>query len=155
MSATNVRWLSVCVMLVLAPDAPAQTAADSATVTAFYREWFSSLQQGPERYASFYARDGVVLPPGLPPAVGREAIAEWLRQAQASASYTTRPEGIAVDEMRFLTPEWVVHRGTLRGQRIPRAGGDPVPFETKIVDLLHRTAEGGWEVVMRMWSDNR
>ncbi len=38
--------------------------------------------------------------------------------------------------MRFLGPDWVVYRSTLHGQRVPKAGGDPVPFETKYVDLL-------------------
>jgi ketosteroid isomerase-like protein len=66
-----------------------------------------------------------------------------------------RPEGLSVDEMRFLTPNWVVHRGTLRGQRMPKAGGDPVPFETKYMDVLRRTDTGRWEVVYRVWSDNR
>jgi ketosteroid isomerase-like protein len=135
--------------------AAAQTGADSASVTAFYGEWFGSVPRGPEDYASFYARDGMVLPPGQPPAIGRTAIAEWLRQAQTSSPYTVRPEGITVDEMRFLGRDWVVHLGTLRGQRIPKAGGEPTPFETKYFDLLHRTEGGRWEVVYRMWSDNR
>jgi uncharacterized protein (TIGR02246 family) len=133
----------------------AQGSADSASVNAFYGEWFGAAARGPEAYASFYATDGMVLPPGLPPAVGRDAIAAWLRESRAGATYTTRPEGITVNEMRFLTPEWVVYRSTLRGQRIPKAGGDPMPFETKYLDLLHRTASGRWEVVYRSWSDNR
>ena len=56
--------------------------------------------------------------------------------------------------MRFLTPDWVTHRSTLKGERIPKAGGTGTPFETKYIDLLRRTAEGKWEVVYRMWSDN-
>jgi ketosteroid isomerase-like protein len=134
---------------------PAQSQADSASVTAFYGEWFASLRQGPERYASFYAADGMVLPPNAAPAKGRAAIAEWLVKAQAAMTYTVRPEGIAVDEMRFLSPSWVVYRSTLRGQRIPKAGGEPVAFETKYMDLLHRTDAGRWEVVYRIYSDNR
>lgn len=67
---------------------------------------------------------------------------------QATALYTVRPEGVRVDEMRFLSPVWVVHRGTLWGQRIPQAGGDATSFETKYVDLLRRRPEGGWEVVI-------
>jgi ketosteroid isomerase-like protein len=133
---------------------PAQTAADSGSVTAFYARWFGSLRQGPEAYASFYATDGMVLPPNMPPAIGRVAIADWLTQAQATTPYATRPEAVSVDEMRFLTPDWVVYRSTLRGQRVPRDGSAPSPFETKYVDLLHRTP-GGWEVVSRMWSDNK
>ncbi len=50
---------------------------------------------------------------------------------------------LATNEMRFLGPDWVVYRSTLTGQRIPKAGGDPVPFETKYFDLLHRKDAGG------------
>jgi ketosteroid isomerase-like protein len=151
-----IRGIGGCIVLALfTSPAVSQTAADTASINAFYREWFGSMRQGPETYASFYAADGMVLPPNLPPAVGRTAIAEWLRNAQANVPYTTRPEGITVDEMRFLTTDWVQYRSTLRGQRIPKAGGDPVGFETKYVDLLHRKSDGKWEVVSRMWSDNR
>lgn len=55
--------------------------------------------------------------------------------------------------MATTAADWVVYRSTLRGQRVPKGGG-PTPFETKYVDLLHRTATG-WEVAFRMWSDNR
>jgi len=152
----SIRVIPFMALLATAPAASsAQTAADSASVNAFYGEWFGSARQGPERYATFYAADGMVLPPNAPPAAGRAAIAEWLRQAQAASTYTVRPSGIATNEMRFLGSDWVVYRSTLTGQRIPKAGGDPVPFETKYFDLLHRKDAGGWEVVYRAWSDNR
>lgn len=137
------------------PVASTAAAADSASVAAFYREWFGSLHLGPEAYASFYAPDGMVLPPNRPPAVGRTAIARWLRESQAALPYTVRAEGVTVDERSFLTPSWVLYRSTLRGQRIPKAGGAAVPFETKYLDLLRRTDAGRWEVMYRMWSDNR
>jgi ketosteroid isomerase-like protein len=133
----------------------AQPAADSASVTAFYGRWFGSASQGFTAYASFYAPDGYILPPNAAPVVGRPAIAAWFEQARAAATYVTQPQGIEVNEMRFLAPTWVVHRSTLKGQRAPRSGGPPVPFETKYVDLLHRLPGGEWEVVFRMWSDNR
>jgi len=136
-------------------EAAALVNADSLSVVAFYGQWFGSMRQGPERYASFYAEDGMVLPPGLPPAVGRAAIAAWLSDAQANAPYTTRPTGITVDEMRFLSPTLVLHRSTLKGDRIPKAGGGGTPFETKYVDVLRRDGDGRWLVVSRMWSDNR
>jgi uncharacterized protein (TIGR02246 family) len=132
-----------------------QTAADSASVTAFYQKWMSSASQGFTAYASFYAEDGYILPPGNPPAVGRAAIAAWFEQASGSLPYTPRPEGVVVDETRFLSPDCVLYRTTLRGQRVLKAGGEPTAFETKYVDLLHRTAAGSWEVAFRMWSDNR
>lgn len=149
------RYLALPLLLAgTAVPAAAQTAADSASVTEFYGRWFGSAPQGFAAYASFYAPDGYILPPGSPPVTGRTAIAAWFEQARAASPYTVRPEGIAVGEMRFLSADWVLYRSTLRGQRVPKAGGDPVPFETKYVDLLHR-GPGGWEVAFRMWSDNR
>jgi uncharacterized protein (TIGR02246 family) len=136
-------------------DVRAQTSADSATVTAFYGRWFGSAAQGMTRYASFYAPDGYLLPPGAPPVQGREAIAAWMEQSRAAAPYTTQPQGIVVDELRFVSPTLVVYRSTLRGQRVPKGGGPAVPFETKYFDLLRRTPSGDWEVLYRAWSDNR
>jgi uncharacterized protein (TIGR02246 family) len=153
----SIRLLSALVILLAssAPTALGQPAADSASVTAFYGRWFGSAARGFTAYASFYAEDGYILPPGSPPTTGRAAIAAWFEQTRAALPYTTEPQGIAVDEMRFLTPEWVVYRSTLRGQRVAKTGGDRVPFETKYVDLLHRVEGGNWEVAFRMWSDNR
>jgi uncharacterized protein (TIGR02246 family) len=136
-------------------SAAAQSPADSASVTAFYGQWFGSMPKGFEAYASFYAPDGYILPPGAPAAVGRQAIAAWFEASRASSTFTTKPSGISVDEMRFLSPEWVVYRSTLRGERVPKDGSTAVPFETKYVDLLHRKTDGEWEVAFRMWSDNR
>jgi uncharacterized protein (TIGR02246 family) len=134
---------------------PAQTPADTASVQAFYAAWFGPAQQDPVTYASFYAPDGYILPPNASPVRGRDAIAEWQRRARAAATYAVRPEGIRVDEIRFLGPNWVVYRGTLWGQRLPTAGGEPTPFETKYFDLLGRADGGEWKVAYRMWSDSR
>jgi uncharacterized protein (TIGR02246 family) len=153
----EVRCATLCcgVLVLIAQQMTAQAPSDMASVTGFYNEWFSEATKSADAYASFYAADGVILPPGRPPESGRAAIAEWQRESQAAAPYTTRPEGVAVDETRFLTPALVVRRSTLRGQRIAHATNASTPFETKYFDVLRRSAEGRWEVVYRMWSDNR
>ena len=147
--------LTAICFAVAAAGAHAQSAADSASVTAFYGRWFGSAPQGMAAYASFYAPDGYLLPPAAAPVTGRAAIAAWMEQARSAAAYSTQPQGITVDEMRFLSPTVVVYRSTLRGQRVPKAGGAPVPIETKYFDLLRRTSAGDWEVLYRVWSDNR
>ena len=145
--------VSLSLISMLAPLG-AQTASDLRQVKAFYQLWMASASKGFAAYARFYAEDGYILPPGSPPVVGRAAIAAWFEKANATSAYSTRPSDVSVDETRFLTKDWVIYRSTLRGQRVPRAGGDPVAFETKYVDLIHRTTSG-WEVSFRMWSDNR
>ena len=134
-------------------SASAQASADTASVQAFYQRWFGSVSQGPERYSSFYAVDGVILPPNLPAARGRAAIAEWLRNSQAAATHVTRPTGLSVDEMRFLSPSLVLHRTTLRGERTPKSGGAAEPFATRYIDLLQKTPDGSWEVLYRIWNE--
>jgi uncharacterized protein (TIGR02246 family) len=134
----------------------AQSPADSASVNGFYRDWFgAAAREGPVAYASFYAEDGTLLPPGAAPVRGRAPIAEWMRSSQATSPFTTRPEGVTVDEIRFIAPGLVVYRSTLRGQRISKAGGSAEPFETKYFDLLRRAEDGRWQVLYRAWSDNR
>ncbi|HXV85450.1 MAG TPA: hypothetical protein VD793_02070, partial [Gemmatimonadales bacterium] len=96
------RSTTICFLLVTVATASragqAQTAADTASVRAFYAAWFGPAQQDPVTYASFYASDGYILPPNAPPVQGREAIAEWQRRARAEATYRVRPEG-----RRFLS----------------------------------------------------
>ncbi len=139
----------------VALQASSTTQDDRAAIEAFYRTWMGATAKGPAAYASYYASDGQILPPNAAPVTGRDAIADWLARSQSESRYITKPEGVNVDEIRFLDPARVVNRSTLRGQRLPKAGGDPVPFETKYFDLLHRSESGRWEVAYRMWSDNR
>jgi uncharacterized protein (TIGR02246 family) len=143
------------VVILLTLPFRAQSPPDGRSVEAFYAEWFSVGAKSPEAYAGFYAADGTVLPPGQAPVTGRGAIAEWLRSSQAGGGTVTKPEGIAVDEVRFLSPTLVAHRSTLRGRRLAKDSGAAAPFETKYFDILSRTDSGRWEVVYRMWSDNR
>lgn len=152
MRSSIVGWL----VTVICQTTSAQVQPpDAASLQAFYQEWMgAAAQQGPAAYASYYAVNGQILPPNAAPVVGREAIADWLERSQAETAYSVRPEGIHVDEVRFLDRNWAIYRSTLRGQRVPKAGGEPSPFETKYFDVLHRPDNGRWEVVYRMWSDN-
>lgn len=153
------RTLMVILLVVFVPwtsSFEAQVTGDRAAIDAFYKEWMGAVVvKGPVAYASFYAPNGQVLPPNEPPVSGRDAIAEWFERTQREAVYIVKPEAIQMDEIRFLNPGWAVYRSTLRGQRVPKAGGDPAPFETKYFDLVQLNEEGRWQVVYRMWSDNR
>src|SRR6185503_19029330 len=105
--------VSLSLTSILAPLG-AQTASDQNSVKAFYQLWMSSASKGYAAYARFYAEDGYILPPGSSPVVGRAAIAAWFEKASATSAYTTRPSDVSVDETRFLTPNWVIYRSTLR-----------------------------------------
>ena len=144
--------IAVVALLCLPARLGAQTSQDSASVQAFYTAWFGSTPDGPSIYASFYAPDGQLFPPGESPITGRQAIAAWFGRAQQESTYRAIPQGLEVEEMRFLSPDWVVHRTRLWGVRQPHDGSPAMPFETTYFDLLRR-AGTTWSVAYRMWSD--
>jgi uncharacterized protein (TIGR02246 family) len=132
-----------------------QPAGNRAEIDAFYGAWMGgAAQKGPAAYASFYAEDGMMLPPNERPVAGRSSIEAFQRRSQAESPYAVKPTGITVDEVRFLDNDWVVYRGTLSGMRVMKADNSSTPFETKYFDVLHRGAGGRWQVAYRMWSDN-
>jgi uncharacterized protein (TIGR02246 family) len=154
------RQATTAVSLVLtfgafAVSLASQPSGNRAEIDAFYGAWMgSAAQKGPAAYASFYAEDGMMLPPNNRPVAGRSAVEAFQRSSQASALYAVKPTGINVDEVRFLASDWVVYRGTLSGTRTMKADNSSRPFETKYFDVLHRGPDGRWQVAYRMWSDN-
>lgn len=141
-------------LFALAGIGNAQTAAEKEAINSFYRDWSqATFKEGPEGYARFFAEDGAVLPPDEAPVVGRAAIKEWMKRTLAEAAYVTRPEGVTQDDLK-VTGNLAVARSTVRGKRTPKSGGEPIPFETKYLDVLRKTSDGRWEFVYRMWNNN-
>ena len=133
----------------------ARTAASPQdAVKAFYRDWSqATLARGAEGYASYFAEDAVLLPPNAAPVSGRAAIREFQERSQKGATHPTLPEAISDDEIQ-VSGGFVLYRSTLKGQRTPTAGGRPESFENKYFDVLRRKADGGYELIRRMWSSN-
>lgn len=131
------------------------TTSPQDAVRAFYKDWSkAAMERGPEGYASFFAEDAVLLPPDAAPVSGRAAIREWQERQQREATSRAVPEGISEDELQ-VGGNWVIYRSTLKGKRVPKAGGEGEPFETKSFDVLRKKTDGSWEFARRMWSSNR
>lgn len=132
---------------------PAATSPQDA-VKAFYRDWSQATQtRGAEGYASCFAEDAVLLPPDAAPVNGRAAIRDFQERSQKRATHRTVPEGTSEDELT-VSGGFVVYRSTLKGKRIPNAGGEPERFENKYFDVLRRKPDGSYEFTRRMWSSN-
>jgi uncharacterized protein (TIGR02246 family) len=131
---------------------PATSPQDA--IKALYRDWSkAAFERGAEGYASFFAEDATLLPPEAPPVSGRAAIRDWQERSQREASYRTVPESVSEDELR-VAGDSAIYRSTLKGKRVPKAGGDGAPFEAKYFDVLRRKPDGAWEFSHRMWSSN-
>jgi uncharacterized protein (TIGR02246 family) len=129
-------------------------ASPQDAVRAFYRDWSqATFTRGAEGYASYFAEDAVLLPPNAAPVSGRAAIRDWQERQQKEATHHTVPESISQDDFQ-VAGDLVLYRGTLKGKRVPNAGGEPEPLENKIFDVLRRKSDGGYEFIRRMWSSN-
>lgn len=133
-------------------DTPAASPQDA--VKAFYRDWSqATATRGAEGYAAFFAEDAVLLPPDALPVSGRAAIREWHERQQKDAAFRTVPASVSEDELT-VSGSVVLYRSTLKGQRVPVAGGEGQPLENKYFDVLRRKPDGAYEFVRRMWSSN-
>ena len=160
MSSIVAQYLTLATLLVIgAGRARGQATPTSVrdSINAFYRAWSeASMTRGAEGYASYFAADATLLPPNASPVHGRDSIRAWMGRARREMTYRLVPTGIAVDAVH-INGDLAIYLTTLKGQRIPLAGGNPVPFETKYFDVLERTpagSSGGWQFRYRMWSDN-
>ena len=123
-----------------AQGAPPTSVRDS--INAFYRAWSeASMTRGAEGYASYFAVDATLLPPNANPVHGRGSIRAWMDRTRRDMTYRTVPTGITVDTVHVYG-DLAIYLSTLKGQRIPIAGGSPAPFETKYFDVLQRTPGG-------------
>jgi ketosteroid isomerase-like protein/quercetin dioxygenase-like cupin family protein len=107
-------------------------------VRSFYKDFRqAAAAKGAEAYASYFAEDAVLLPPNAAPLTGRAAIRHW----QERSPKQTGDGSDAVEDELSMSGGFVIYRSTRKG--------------TKYFDVLRRKADGGYEIVRRMWSSNQ
>lgn len=162
MSLQLVQYLTMATLLWVSAEranaqaAPASRMSVRDSINAFYRAWSeASVARGAEGYASFFAVDATLLPPNASPVHGRDAIRAWMERTRREMTSRVVPSRLTVDTVHVYG-DLAIYLSTLRGQRVPLAGGNPVPFETKYFDVLQRTPSSGvgWQFRYRMWNDN-
>lgn len=148
--------LPVLFVLAACTSEEAPRAAGEQDVTAaverIWDEYASSLMDGDiERWLSLWTEDGVQMPPGEPPVVGKEAIRER-NQAEA--------DRFAVDDMEIWNAEvvsagdWAYARGTYTAKLLPAGGGDPVPVDGKYMTILRKQPDGSWRIHRDIFNAN-
>lgn len=102
-----------------------------------------------ETLRASYTDDALVVPPGHPSIQGRDEIIDRLWSPMFEA-FEVEAE-LPVEEIRFEN-EWGFVRGTYRLRLDPRAGGDPVTEEGRYIDVVRKTADGGWKIAHAIWN---
>jgi len=103
---------------------------------------------------SLWTDDGVALPPGEDPIIGKEAIQLWLqRDLEQERDYQITEYVHNFEEIEILG-EWAFEWGTLSGAVEPVAGGPPMRMTGKLLRILKRQPDGTWKVARSMWNND-
>jgi uncharacterized protein (TIGR02246 family) len=136
------------------PAAPPEpdVAAVTAEIDALFTEYGDSLAaDDAERWIQLWVEDGVQLPPGAPPNVGRDVIFASISGAMEQYGY--RDMDIHVDEM-LLTGDLAIARGTYTVNLVPRDGGDPILVDGKYTTTFQRQPDGSWKIYRDIFNSN-
>ena len=99
---------------------------------------------------SLWAEDGVALPPGGDPIIGRESLRAWL-QDSAEPHYRIT-EYVHDFEERKILGEWAFEWGSYTSAAEPLGEGEAIWATGKLLRILRRQTDGTWKVSRAIWN---
>lgn len=137
-----------------APVAAPETddVAVTEAVNAIWDEYEASLSAGDvDRWVDLWTDEGIQLPPGEPPVVGKDAIRA--RNKAALTDLFDISMSITNEEV-VVGGEWAVARGIYTATLTPKAGGDDVSIDGKYMTLLQQQEDGSWKIYRDIFNSN-
>src|SRR5689334_11799901 len=136
---------------VSAADLPSSDAAAVRAATQEYRNAWLANDAG--RVMATLTPDAIILPSGLAPIEGQDAIRRFWFPTTGPATTVTAME-LTIDEVNGSGDLAVVRgRGTLT---FKTAGSDAsTSLRSTFLNILRRRPDGRWLIARRMWSDLR
>lgn len=126
--------------------------AVTAVIDALFTEYGDSLAaDDAERWIQLWVEDGVQLPPGAPPNVGRDVIFASISGAMEHYGY--RDMDIHVDEVLFAG-ELAIARGMYTVTLVPRDGSEPILVDGKYTTTFQRQPDGSWKIYRDIFNSN-
>lgn len=133
-----------------APEMPDE-AAVTAAIEGMYDEYSASLKaDDPDRWVAQWAEDGIQLPPGAPPNIGRDMIEAFNRGRLEKfiIEMDINPEEVQV------AGDLAFSRGLYNVSITPKKGGDPVLIDGKFLTVFQQQPDGTWKIYRDMFNSN-
>ena len=134
-----------------APEPVVTTEADVAAINRVLDEYAAALNAGDAAaYVALLTEDAVWMPPNVPALIGKEAIraATQTQFDQSMLAITFSREEVMV------AGDWAFIRWNGRGTQTPKAGGQPIEFSNKGINILQRQPDGSWKMVRHIRNDD-
>ena len=127
------------------------TEADVEAVKRVREQAVAAINAGDmDTLISLWSDDIVRMWPNEPAVVGKEA-----NRSRITHRSSWKVEFTMSHEEVFVSGDRAFHRGTYRGRRIPKAGGEPMEIDMKCIDILRRQLDGSWKHTHVMCNPNK
>lgn len=128
------------------------TAQDEAAITEFNKRYLKAINDGDSAtLASLTTPEHIMIMPGRPPLVGKEANdAANARVAQVAKIVETWSP-----EETFISGDLAYQRGTFTVAATPRAGGATTNSRGNFLRIYKRQQDGSWRMVRDMFNSDQ
>jgi len=103
-------------------------------------------------YVSIHTDDAVLMFPGMPPVVGRDAIHSFALDCFSKYEFVF-PEWQSKEIV--ISGDWAFHRFSAIALIRSLGGGEPIRRDAKYIDILHREPDGQWKVARHIFNSNQ
>ena len=127
-------------------------AADEAAIAAFNERYLKAINDGDiATLSSLTTEDHIMLAPGRPPIVGKQA-----NDAANSRAF----QQFKIDEAwlpleTVVAGDWAYQRGTFTVAATPKAGGDARTTRGNFLRIYRRQSDGSWRMIRDMFNADR
>ena len=104
----------------------------------------------PDKVASLYAEDAILIPSGKADIVGRNAIRENYRNIFANSIVQLKATANEIIE----SGEWTIIRGSTNGNIVSKRDSTSAQVDDKFLMMLKKQS-GAWKIYRLMWSKNQ
>ena len=131
---------------------PSDVEAVTAEIEDLFTEYGASLGAGDaERWIALWTEDGVQLPPGAPPNVGRDAIYASIKAALEQFAF----EDMEIDvEEVLVADDLAIARGMYTVTYVPHDGSALIPVDGKYTSTFQRQPDGSWKLYRDIFNSN-
>ena len=146
------EWVAACAVLWTLGCSKVDLDRERAAILATDRPWQEAIAaKDVERTLSFWADDAVVLPPGQPSVVGKDALRGFVTESfkipgfglwWETGTITVGPHGDVAYAMARNTT-------TLNGP-----DGKPMALRGKAVTVWRKSADGQWKCAVDIWNED-